>query len=179
MNASELLPEERQFDSGGPSLGEIGETETLRRLITVVSENAPQGLELALGDDAALWQPAPGRQLAISQDAIVEGKDFRKHWTTPTSGSQGGCDRTVGSGRDGRDAGLGAGDVVRPATTELGDVLELQRGLSEAAAAAGCAVIGGDLSDIDGPLVIDVCGRPGRAGSGAAPRPRAEETRCS
>jgi len=47
--------------------------------------------------------------------------------------------------------------LCAPATTDVGDVLEIQRGLSETAAAAGCAVVGGDLSDIDGPLVIDVC----------------------
>jgi thiamine-monophosphate kinase len=168
VNASELLPEERPFDSGGPSLGEIGETETLRRLITVVSENAPRGLELALGDDAALWQPTPGRQLAISQDAIVEGKDFRRHWTTPRRLGR----KAVAIALSDL-AGMGATPawvlvtLCAPATTEVGDVLELQRGLSEAASAVGCAVIGGDLSDIDGPLVIDVCVgglvEPGRA----------------
>jgi thiamine-monophosphate kinase len=36
-------------------------------------------------------------------------------------------------------------------------VLEIQRGLCEAAASVGCRVVGGDVSSIDGPLVIDVC----------------------
>ena len=158
MNASARLPEERPFDSGGPSLGEIGEIETLRRLIAVVSNNAPRGLELALGDDAALWQPAPGRQLAISQDAIVEGKDFRRHWTTPRRLGR----KAVAIALSDL-AGMGAtpawclATLCAPAATDVDDVLEIQRGLSEAAAAVGCAVLGGDLSDIDGPLVIDMC----------------------
>ena len=48
------------------------------------------------------------------------------------------------------------GDLVRPLDTCFEDVLEIQRGLCAAAAAAGCVVAGGDLSAIDGPLVIDV-----------------------
>jgi thiamine-monophosphate kinase len=47
------------------------------------------------------------------------------------------------------------------------DLLAVQLGLSEAAAEAGCRLLGGDVSAIDGPLVIDVCAggtvQPGRA----------------
>ena len=59
-------------------------------------------------------------------------------------------------------AGMGARPVwcaatlCAPASTCFEDVLEIQRGLCAAAAAAGCAVAGGDVSAIDGPLVIDV-----------------------
>ena len=59
-------------------------------------------------------------------------------------------------------AGMGATPVwcsatlCAPPSTSFEDVLEIQRGLCAAATAAGCAVAGGDVSDIDGPLVIDV-----------------------
>jgi len=32
--------------------------------------------ELGIGDDCALWQPAPGTQLAISSDMLVQGRHF-------------------------------------------------------------------------------------------------------
>jgi thiamine-monophosphate kinase len=44
---------------------------------------------------------------------------------------------------------------ARPSVPAL-DVLALEAGLGDAAAEAGCAVVGGDVSAIDGPLVLDV-----------------------
>jgi thiamine-monophosphate kinase len=41
--------------------------------------------------------------------------------------------------------------------TAVGDVLALALGLREAGADAGCSLVGGDLSAIRGPLVVDVC----------------------
>src|SRR5207249_11232758 len=93
-----------------------------------------------------------------SQDALVEGRDFQRGWLTPRQlGAR--ALRVAFSDV----AGMGAtpawctGTLCARASTRLGDALEIQRGLCEAAAAAGCAVVGGDVSDIDGPLVIDVC----------------------
>src|SRR2546425_504377 len=60
-------------------------------------------------------------------------------------------------------AGMGASPAWCTATicaagsTGLGDVLEIHRGLCNAAEEFGCAVVGGDVSDIDGPIVLDVC----------------------
>lgn len=59
-------------------------------------------------------------------------------------------------------AGMGArpawcaATLCAPSSTCAEDVLEIQRGLCAAASAAGSVVAGGDVSAIDGPLVIDV-----------------------
>jgi thiamine monophosphate kinase len=71
----------RSFDAGGPTLAEVGEAELLRRLIAIAREaEAPSGSELVVpsGDDAAVWRPPGGVELALSQDAVVEGEDFRR-----------------------------------------------------------------------------------------------------
>jgi len=147
---------ERQFDEGGPTLLDVGESELLRALTGIARETAP-GLVLGTGDDAAIWAPEAGREVAISQDALVEGIDFRRPWISP---------RRLGAralavalsdlaGMGARPAWCAATLCAPPATCAE-DVMEIQRGLCAAAATAGCVVAGGDLSAIDGPLVMDV-----------------------
>jgi len=147
---------ERAFDQGGPTLADIGE-QALLRALTEIARTSPAMLAIGSGDDAAVWSPETGRDLAISQDALVEGIDFRRWWITPRR--LGARALTVALSDL---AGMGATPVwcsatlCAPSTTSFEDVLEIQRGLCAAAMDAGCAVAGGDVSDIDGPLVIDV-----------------------
>jgi thiamine-monophosphate kinase len=37
--------------------------------------------ETGIGDDAAVWQPAPGEKVVITTDSLVEGVHFRLDWT--------------------------------------------------------------------------------------------------
>ena len=147
---------ERAFDSGGPSLADVGERALLRALREIARASSST-LAIGSGDDAAVWSPEPGRDLAISQDALVEGVDFRRSWISPRSLGA----RALAVALSDL-AGMGARPVwcsatlCAPSSTGFEDVLEIQRGLCTAAAAAGCAVAGGDLSAIDGPLVIDI-----------------------
>jgi thiamine-monophosphate kinase len=146
----------RGFDTGGPTLLQVGETELLRALAEIARAGSPR-LEVGAGDDAAVWVPDPGQHVAISQDALVEGVDFRRSWITPR---QLGARAMAVALSD--LAGMGArpawcaATLCAPSTTCVEDVLEIQRGLCAAASAAGTVVAGGDVSAIDGPLVIDV-----------------------
>ncbi|HEY6469032.1 MAG TPA: thiamine-phosphate kinase [Candidatus Dormibacteraeota bacterium] len=146
----------RGFDTGGPTLLQVGETELLRALSEIARTSSPS-LVLGAGDDAAVWAPDPGQHVVISQDALVEGVDFRRSWITPR---QLGARAMAVALSD--LAGMGArpawcaATLCAPSSTCADDVLEIQRGLCAAAAAAGSVVAGGDVSAIDGPLVIDV-----------------------
>lgn len=146
----------RGFGAGGASLAELGEQGLLERLMTIAKEAFPSGP--AGGDDAAVWTPPAGRDLAVSVDALVEEVDFRRSWISPGQLGR----RAFGVAVSDL-AGMGAQPVSCMATVcaraaeQVDDVLEIQRGLCEAAAVAGCPVAGGDVSAIDGPLVIDVC----------------------
>lgn len=146
----------RGFDTGGPTLIEVGETELLRALAEIARASAPS-LAVGTGDDAAVWIPEPGRHVAISQDALVEGIDFRRSWITPRQ--LGARAMTVAlsdlAGMGARPAWCAA-TLCAPPRTAFEDVLEIQRGLCDVAASAGSVVAGGDVSAIDGPLVIDV-----------------------
>lgn len=146
----------RGFDMGGPTLLEVGETALLRALSEIARASSSR-LALGTGDDAAIWVPEPGQHIAISQDALVEGVDFRRSWITPR---QLGARAMAVALSD--LAGMGArpawcaATLCAPSSTCAEDVMEIQRGLCAAAAAAGSVVAGGDVSAIDGPLVIDV-----------------------
>ena len=147
---------ERAFDEGGPSLADVGEQALLRALREIAGASPP-ALVIGSGDDAAVWSPEPGRDLAISQDALVEGVDFRRSWISPRRLGARALSVALSDL-----AGMGARPVwcsatlCAPASTCFEDVLEIQRGLCTAAAVAGCAVAGGDVSAIVGPLVIDI-----------------------
>ncbi|MGA8016516.1 MAG: thiamine-phosphate kinase [Candidatus Dormiibacterota bacterium] len=149
----------RGFDAGGPTLADIGESELLRQVSAIALEDreAARDLEVESGDDAAVWRVPVGCQVALSQDATVEGVDFRR--TTSDPGSVGARALQVALSDL---AGMGAEPrlclvtVCASETTQVEDLIALQRGLCAVAASVGCAVAGGDISAIDGPLVIDV-----------------------
>jgi thiamine-monophosphate kinase len=134
----------------------VGEGSILAQLV----ESAPpgSGVLVGAGDDAAVWQPPPGTAVVVSQDALVEGEDFRREWITPY-GLGRRCVEVALSDL----AAMGAVPAWCTATlcaaseTAVGDVLALALGLREAGADAGCSLVGGDLSAIHGPLVVDVC----------------------
>lgn len=117
----------------------------------------PGTLLLGPGDDAAVWQPPPGRALVVTQDALVEGVDFRRDWTTPHQLGR----RCIAVSLSDL-AAMGAipafcvVTLCAPAGTPLGDVEALHGGIEEIAAETGCPLVGGDVSAIDGPLVLDV-----------------------
>lgn len=171
----------RRFDSGGPTLAEAGEDEVLRDLATLAAGAQAPSLVLGPGDDAAVWRPPAGAEVAVTQDALVEDRDFRREWITPR-----GLGRRALTVALSDLAAMGAtpawctATLCAPASTQLEDVLEIQRGLVAAAAEVGCAVAGGDLSDTPGGLVLDVAAggtahpgqwlrrRDGRAGDALA-----------
>ncbi len=155
MAASDERPPRRRFGAGGPTLTDVGERLLVERLVAIA---ASMGDGAAGDDDAAIWSPPAGSDVAMSIDALVEDVDFRRAWTDPHR--LGGRAFAVAVSDL---AAMGAqpvnclATICARKTDEAEDVLAIQRGLCEAALAVGCRVVGGDVSAIDGPLVIDVC----------------------
>ena len=146
------------FDTGGPTLQEIGEAELLRRLTAVARRHGDDDrLVVPSGDDAAVWRPPGGAGIVISQDAIVEGEDFLRSWIDPEAVGR----RAVAVALSDL-AAMGARPALclvtlcAPGTSRVDDLLAIQEGIGAAASQAGCRVAGGDVSAIAGPLVIDV-----------------------
>jgi thiamine-monophosphate kinase len=116
------------------------------------------GVLVGPGDDAAVWQPPPHRAVAVTQDALVEGVDFRREWITPhLLGRRCVAVALSDLAAMGATAAWCTATLCAPAETVLDDVLALALGLREGAEESGCRLVGGDLSGIRGPLVVDVC----------------------
>jgi thiamine-monophosphate kinase len=160
----------RRFGDQGTAVSQVSETALLHALIDEAQRtlaSASHAVVVGSGDDAAVWRPDPAALLVVTQDAVVEGVDYVPGWTRPY---------LVGK----RSLTISLSDIAamgaeprwcvvtycgRP-DVRYEDLLAVQQGLCDVAAAAGCAVIGGDVSRIDGPLVVDVAAggsvRPGR-----------------
>jgi thiamine-monophosphate kinase len=134
----------------------VGEGAVLARLAGSAVPGA--GVLVGSGDDAAVWQPPPGTAVVVTQDALVEGEDFRRDWIGPHLLGRRCLEVALSDiAAMGAVPGWCTATICAPASTGVDDVLALALGLREAAAEAGCSLVGGDLSGIRGPLVVDVC----------------------
>ncbi len=120
-------------------------------LIATYFKRPARAAALGIGDDCALWQPAPGHQMAISSDMLVEGRHFLS---------------TVAPERLGHKAlAVNLSDLAACGATPRAFTLALalprvepawlagfSRGLFALADAHGCELIGGDTTQ--GPLNI-------------------------
>ncbi|MGB3329311.1 MAG: thiamine-phosphate kinase [Thermomicrobiales bacterium] len=125
----------------------IGEFALIDRLAAALPSSIRQaGIDLGIGDDAAVWEPTVGEVSVITTDTLVEDVHFRLDWT------------------DWRSLGFKAlavnlsdiaamGAIPRLATITLGlrgservsDLVSMYEGVGELAAAHRVAIAGGDI----------------------------------
>ena len=174
-----------------PSLRELGEVETLRRL--AAARRPPPGTVVDAGDDAAVLRATPDHELVATTDTQVEGRHFLPEWLDAAGV---GARLAVANLSDlaamcatPRWALLSLG--VRP-EHDAAALLDLQRGLAQALEREGAGIVGGNLTAVEGAewfgltLLgevprggawtrhgarpgdwLAVSGHPGRAGAGA------------
>jgi thiamine-monophosphate kinase len=103
-------------------------------------------LAIALGDDAAVLQPARGEQLVISTDAAIDGVHFRRDWLSLREIGY----RAVTAAFSDLAAMAAAPRGALTALTvpqDAGDaILDLADGIADAVRAAGTVVLGGNLA---------------------------------
>lgn len=181
-----------QARSSLPRVRDLGE----RRLLLALAgeRGAGAGIIVDSGDDAAVLRPSPGHDLVATTDAFVEDVHYRAEWLDPHS-----LGARLAAANLSDLAAMAA--IPRWALLSMGVredrdadlLLEVQRGLAGALTAWGAAVVGGNLSRVDGPEWYDltllgeveagrvwtrrgarpgdllaVTGHPGRAGAGLA-----------
>ena len=158
----------RRFGDHGTALSQVGETALLHALVDEAQRTlAGPGRAVVVGggDDAAVWRPDPAALLVVTQDAVVEGVDYVPGWTRPYLVGRRSLTISLSDiAAMGAEPGWCVVTCCASPDARYEDLLAIQLGLCDVAAAAGCAVIGGDVSRIDGPLVVDVV-----AGGGARP----------
>jgi thiamine-monophosphate kinase len=157
-----------------PTLGELGEAATLRRIFPRLPD-ATAAL-VGPGDDAAVLA-APDGRFVVTTDTMVHGPDFRLAWSTPHDLGWKAAATNLSDV-----AAMGAWPtalvvaLAAPADTPVELLEGLADGLRDACVelAPGCGVVGGDLA-VSPTLVIavtafgDLAGRDAVLRSGARP----------
>lgn len=148
------------------TLADVSEDELLERIFPVLAAapgpdadvgRAGAWVSLGPGDDTALGRSASGGVLATT-DAMVRGPDWRDDWS---SGSDVGHKIVAQNVADiAAMGGVCTGllvTLIAEVSTPLAWVLDFTSGLAAAAADAGTAVVGGDLSSAPaGTLAVSV-----------------------
>lgn len=120
-----------------------------------------------IGDDAAVLDVPAGERLVVSSDSAIENVHFRRAWLTP---AEIGWRATMAALSDLAAMGatpLGALVALAAPTAWRASIAELMSGAGDAAAAAGAAIVGGNLSHADTLMLTTTA-----IGSAASPVPR-------
>lgn len=150
-----------------PALGPGPEFDLIRAIARALGRAAGP-----LDDDCALV-PDGATTLALSTDIAVENVHFRRDWLAPAEigwrAAAGGLSDLAAEGAE--PIGLLAA-VTAPRSLAERDLVELMRGVGDAASAAGARVLGGDLSAAPHwSVAVTVLGRAVRPVTRAGARP--------
>lgn len=137
----------------------VGEFGLIDRLHAVVQEmsGGSSRIALGIGDDAAVWRPAPGMSSVITTDSLVEGVHFRSDWTDWRS-----LGHKMLAVNLSDIAGMGASPVLATVTLcltgdeRVADLEELYRGAAALAIPHDVDIAGGDIVRTPGPLTLTV-----------------------
>ncbi|HZD01904.1 MAG TPA: thiamine-phosphate kinase, partial [Actinomycetes bacterium] len=128
------------------SLSELGEFGLIARL-TAGARVGP-GVEVGVGDDAAVLTPTPGRKLVVTTDVLVEGRHFSAGLSAPADWGWKAvvvnCSDVAAMGALPRWLVLA---LTVPADTPVEVLDQVYAGIGEASRAFAVDLVGGDVSD--------------------------------
>ena len=147
------------------TVADLGEHALLARLLSRLPRPTASVL-VGPGDDAAVLAPGRNERLVVTTDAVVEGVHFTRAYSSPADiGHKALAVNLSDLAAMGATPGWALLSLVLPGSWLVGDVEELVDGLAALAGRHGVAVVGGNITRTDGPLVVDVT-----AGGQVAPR---------
>lgn len=144
-----MKPKRSGTKKGGlvsPPIRSLGEQKLIAKLLKGAAPD-PRNLS-GIGDDGAVWRPSPGRDLLVSVDTLVEGVDFKFHFS-PNA-------RFIGhkalasnlsdiAAMGGRPRAFVV-SLAAPGSTPLRRLTEIYSGIHSLARRTGVKLIGGDIS---------------------------------
>jgi thiamine-monophosphate kinase len=126
-------------------IGEFGLIEALRRLLSPEVVAGP-GLQVGIGDDAAIWTPTIGESLVITTDSLVEGVHFRLDWTDWRSlGHKSLAVNLSDIAAMGAYPRIALISLALTGAEKVADLENLYRGIDALAAPHGVLIAGGDI----------------------------------
>jgi thiamine-monophosphate kinase len=138
-------------------IGEFGAIHLFQQLLAASSSTTALQPEIGIGDDAAVWRPAPGHAAIETTDLLIEEVHFSLRWCTwydvGWKSMAVNVSDVAAMGAQPRAAFVSAG--LSPRMTH-DQTLELFRGLADCAAAYGIAILGGDTVASPQAAVVNV-----------------------
>lgn len=154
------------------TLADVGESGLLREIFPLL----PRGTSTLLGpgDDTAVLAAPDGRVIATT-DVLVEGRDFRRDWSSPQDvGVKAAAQNLADVAAMGAVPTALLVGLVAPPELPVAWAVGLSEGLADGCRGTGAGVVGGDLSS--GPVIVvtvtalgDLGGRRPVLRSGARP----------
>jgi thiamine-monophosphate kinase len=137
-------------------IGEFGLIERLSAVLPVHVQGAG-GLEVGIGDDAAVWQPAAGERVVVTTDSLIENVHFRLDWTDWESlGHKMLAVNMSDLAAMGADPKLALVTLGLNGDERIDDLESLYRGLGALAGLHGMTIAGGDIVRSPRALVLHV-----------------------
>lgn len=154
------------------TLADVGEDGLLAAIFPVLP--AAASTLIGPGDDTAVVR-APDGRVVVTTDVLVEGRDFRRDWSSPQDvGWKAAAQNLADVAAMGAVPTALVVGLVAPGELPVGWAVGLAEGLAAGCAGTGAGVVGGDLSS--GPVVMvsvtalgDLQGRSAVLRSGARP----------
>lgn len=135
------------------TIGDVGEFGLIGRMTQGLSANAH--VIVGPGDDTAVISAPDGRAL-VTVDVLVEGRHFRRDWSTPVDiGRKAAAASLADIAAMGGTATSLVVAFAAPADLPAAWAMQCMSGLSEEAAVVGASIVGGDISAADS-IVISV-----------------------
>jgi thiamine-monophosphate kinase len=161
--------------SGGSELiSDVGEFGLIERIRTVLDGHAAAGVHVGIGDDAAVVGVSGGR-LVVSTDMLVEGRHFRRDWSTGADvGAKAAAQNLIDVAVMGARTTTLVIALGLPADLPVDWVTDFYSGARDEAQAQGAAIVGGDLVRSDRVVISvtaigELAGRDPVLRSGAEP----------
>ncbi|MGB7982223.1 MAG: AIR synthase related protein, partial [Candidatus Nanopelagicales bacterium] len=129
----------------GELISDVGEFGLIARIEAVLAGHAGAGVRVGIGDDAAVVEIAGGR-LVVSTDMLVEGRHFRRDWSTAADiGARAAAQNLIDIAVMGARATTLVVALGLPAELPVPWVTDLYSGLRAEAEEQGATIVGGDL----------------------------------
>jgi thiamine-monophosphate kinase len=147
------------------------------RIARIVAGLPPgEGVIVGPGDDAAVLRLGEGRDLVATCDALVEGRHFRRDLVSPAeAGARMAAANLSDLAAMAAEPRWALVSLALPPSWSAADAESLERACAASLAVVGAAIVGGNLSATDGPLVATVAllgeVERGRAWTRAGARP--------
>ena len=137
-------------------VGEFGLIQRLRAVLPAEVQTTP-GLEIGIGDDAAVWQPPAGERLVVTTDSLIADVHFRLDWTDWASlGHKMLAVNVSDLAAMGAEPKLAVIALGLQGHERVDDLESLYRGLGALARRYGLVIAGGDIVRSPRGLVLHV-----------------------